>query len=49
MKELLRKARVELNAKWSNSTKYHLDVKTTIGRCSEPFRVSQNQVDLVRV
>lgn len=49
MKELLREAHVELNAEWSNSTTYHLEVKTTIGRCSEPFFVSQNQVDMVRI
>ena len=47
MKEVLRKAHVELNAEWSNSTTYRLEVKTTIDRCGEPFFLSQNQVDMV--
>ncbi|KAH8892664.1 hypothetical protein GQ53DRAFT_646961, partial [Thozetella sp. PMI_491] len=49
MKEALRAAGVPLRAGWSHSTTYHLEVKTTQGHCAEPFFVSQNQVDLMRL
>ncbi|RYP11237.1 hypothetical protein DL764_000193 [Monosporascus ibericus] len=48
MKDALRKAGVEPNAQWSNETKFHLEVKATLGDCDEAFFVSQNQVDKMR-
>jgi len=47
MMVLLREAGVELDARWSSMTTYHLEVKATLDQCREPFFVSQNQVDLV--
>ncbi|RYP37876.1 hypothetical protein DL767_002748 [Monosporascus sp. MG133] len=48
MKEALREAGVEPNAEWSNNTKFHLEVKATLGHCTEAFFVSQNQLDKMR-
>ncbi|RYP69608.1 hypothetical protein DL770_008214 [Monosporascus sp. CRB-9-2] len=48
MKEALREAGVEPNAEWSNNTKFHLEVKATLGHCAEAFFVSQNQFDKMR-
>jgi hypothetical protein len=49
MRRLLREVGVELDAEWSSSTTFHLEVKTTLGPDCEPFFVSQNQVDLVSI
>jgi hypothetical protein len=50
MKEMLRlhDAETDLSSS-SNTTIYHLEVKTTTGSCDEPCFVSQNQVDMVGV
>ncbi|RYO93890.1 hypothetical protein DL762_000845 [Monosporascus cannonballus] len=48
MREALREAGVEPNAEWSNDTKFHLEVKATLGHCAEAFFVSQNQLDKMR-
>ncbi|KAI1054608.1 hypothetical protein LB506_010697 [Fusarium annulatum] len=45
MKSLLREAGVDVAAGWSHDTKFHLEVKATLGSCSEPCFVSQNQLD----
>lgn len=47
MRAALRDAGVVSNAAWSNATKFHLEVKSTLGPCAEPMFVSQNQVDKV--
>ncbi|KAH7302958.1 hypothetical protein B0I35DRAFT_500441 [Stachybotrys elegans] len=48
MKAYLQSAGLSVNAAWSNSTTYHLEVKTTVGRCGEPFYMSHNQVALMQ-
>ncbi|KAF5008934.1 hypothetical protein FDECE_4797 [Fusarium decemcellulare] len=48
MKVFLREAGLNLSTEWSSSTTYHLEVKTTAGNCSEPFFVSQNQVNMMK-
>ncbi|SCV58621.1 uncharacterized protein FFB14_15750 [Fusarium fujikuroi] len=48
MKSLLREAGVDVAAGWSHDTKFHLEVKATLGSCSEPCFVSQNQLDKMR-
>ncbi|RYP88497.1 hypothetical protein DL769_000264 [Monosporascus sp. CRB-8-3] len=48
MREALRRVGVEPNAEWSNNTKFHLEVKATLGHCAEAFFVSQNQLDKMR-
>ncbi|KAK0641879.1 hypothetical protein B0T16DRAFT_221792 [Cercophora newfieldiana] len=46
MTEALRGAGVPLMAGWSRGTKYHLEVKSTQGECTDaPFIVSQSQID----
>jgi hypothetical protein len=47
MRYMLRDAGVEIDEAWTSSTTYHIEVKGTLSTCSEPFFVSQNQVDLV--
>lgn len=48
MKEVLRDAGMDVNAEWSHTTTFHLEVKATLGPCSEvPLFVSQNQLDKV--
>lgn len=47
MRAALRDAGIEPNAAWSDATKFHLEVKGTLGACTEPMFVSQNQVDKV--
>lgn len=47
MRAALLDAGVVSNAAWSNATKFHLEVKSTLGPCTEPMFVSQNQVDKV--
>lgn len=47
MRAMLDDVGVEHNAAWSNATKFHLEVKSTLGSCAEPMYVSQNQVDKV--
>ncbi|KAF4501093.1 hypothetical protein FAGAP_2678 [Fusarium agapanthi] len=47
MKVLLREAGVDVVADWSHDTTFHLEVKATLGSCSEPCFVSQNQLDKV--
>ena len=47
MMTVLRKAGVSLDAGWSNSTTYHLEVKTTLKECDEPYHISQNQLEMV--
>lgn len=47
MSDLLREAGVEVDARWSSTTTYYLEVKGTLGHCDEPLFVSQNQADLV--
>ncbi|KAF4442132.1 hypothetical protein FACUT_2240 [Fusarium acutatum] len=47
MKVLLREAGVDVVADWSHDTTFHLEVKATLGPCSEPCFVSQNQLDKV--
>ncbi|KAF5249653.1 hypothetical protein FANTH_4961 [Fusarium anthophilum] len=47
MKVLLREAGVDVVADWSYDTTFHLEVKATLGPCSEPCFVSQNQLDKV--
>lgn len=47
MRAALRDAGIVPNAAWSNATKFHLEVKSTLGPCAEPMFVSQNQVDKV--
>lgn len=49
MRAMLRDVGIETNAAWSNATKFHLEVKSTLGSCAEPMFVSQNQVDKVCV
>ncbi|KAK7728665.1 hypothetical protein SLS63_006526 [Diaporthe eres] len=48
MRTTLQDAGVDPNAAWSNATKFHLEVKSTLGSCAEPMFVSQNQVDKMR-
>ncbi|KAJ3531643.1 hypothetical protein NM208_g6992 [Fusarium decemcellulare] len=48
MKVFLQEGGLNLNTEWSSSTTYHLEVKTTAGSCSEPFFVSQNQVNMMK-
>ncbi|RKK68400.1 hypothetical protein BFJ69_g13644 [Fusarium oxysporum] len=48
MKGLLREAGIDATDEWSHNTKFHLEVKTTLGPCSEPCFVSQNQLDKMR-
>ncbi|KAF5689039.1 hypothetical protein FDENT_4541 [Fusarium denticulatum] len=48
MKIFLQEAGVEVVADWSHDTTFHLEVKATLGPCSEPCFVSQNQLDKVR-
>ncbi|KAF4454615.1 hypothetical protein FALBO_15799 [Fusarium albosuccineum] len=48
MKVFLQEAGLNLSSEWSGSTTYHLEVKTTAGSCSEPFFVSQNQVNMMK-
>src|SRR6478735_5416387 len=47
MKGLLREAGIDATDEWSHNTKFHLEAKTTLGPCSEPCFVSQNQLDKV--
>jgi hypothetical protein len=47
MKETLQKAGVKPNPRWSKSTTFHLEVKTSLGGCDEACFISQNQVDMV--
>lgn len=47
MRATLRDVGVEPNAAWSDATKFHLEVKSTLGPCAEAMFVSQNQVDKV--
>nr|RBQ85652.1 hypothetical protein FVER53263_20766 [Fusarium verticillioides] len=47
MKILLQEAGVDVVAGWSHDTTFHLEVKATLGPCSEPCFVSQNQLDKV--
>ncbi|KAI7769473.1 hypothetical protein LZL87_011357 [Fusarium oxysporum] len=47
MKGVLREAGMDVIADWSHNTKFHLEVKATLGPCSEPCFVSQNQLDKV--
>ena len=47
MIEVLRQAGVNISPGWSSSTKFHLEVKATLGPCQEPFFVSQNQLNKV--
>jgi hypothetical protein len=48
MRNALQAAGANLPAHWSRSTTYHLEVKTTLEDCAEPFFASQNQLDKVR-
>ncbi|KAH7013105.1 hypothetical protein EDB80DRAFT_607184 [Ilyonectria destructans] len=48
MKAYFQNAGVDQATRWSNSTTYHLEVKTTTGSCNQPFFVSQNQVNMMR-
>ncbi|KAG8157080.1 hypothetical protein KVR01_013070 [Diaporthe batatas] len=48
MRALLSDVGIEPHAAWSNATKFHLEVKSTLGSCAEPIFVSQNQVDKMR-
>lgn len=48
MRVMLRDAGLHPNAAWSNATKFHIEVKSTLGSCAEPMFVSQNQVDMMR-
>ncbi|KAF5723298.1 hypothetical protein FMUND_1932 [Fusarium mundagurra] len=48
MKVLLQEAGVDVVAGWSHDTTFHLEVKATLGPCSEPCFVSQNQLDKMR-
>ncbi|KAK3385925.1 hypothetical protein B0H63DRAFT_560413 [Podospora didyma] len=48
MRAMLRDAGIEPNAAWSDATKFHLEVKSTLVPCAEPMFVSQNQVDKMR-
>ncbi|RBR16398.1 hypothetical protein FVER53590_27534 [Fusarium verticillioides] len=48
MKILLQEAGVDVVAGWSHDTTFHLEVKATLGPCSEPCFVSQNQLDKMR-
>jgi hypothetical protein len=47
MRATLRDVGIEPNAAWSDATKFHLEVKSTLGPCAEAMYVSQNQVDKV--
>lgn len=47
LKAYLQEAGLESNEEWSNSTTYHLEVKSTTGDGNEPFHVSQNQLMMV--
>lgn len=47
MRATLQNAGVDLNAAWTNATKFHLEVKSTLGSRTVPMFVSQNQVDKV--
>lgn len=49
MKTFLEGSAFGVDTAWSNTTTYHLEVKTTTGGCGEPFFVSQNQLDMVCV
>ncbi|KAK4654191.1 hypothetical protein QC762_401847 [Podospora pseudocomata] len=47
MREALRQEGVRVSPSWSNNTKYHIEVKTTEGRCWAPMKVSVNQTRLM--
>lgn len=47
MKGVLREAGMDVIVEWTHNTKFHLEVKATLGPCSEPCFVSQNQLDKV--
>lgn len=47
MGTILDEAGVDLNTAWSKATKFHLEVKSTLGPCSDPMFVSQSQLDKV--
>jgi hypothetical protein len=47
MKDILSAAGTKLREGWSRSTTYHLEIKTTLEGCKEPFFVSQNQLNMV--
>lgn len=46
---MLRDVGIKTDIAWSMATKFHLEVKSTLGSCVEPMFVSQNQVDKVCV
>ncbi|KAH7205910.1 hypothetical protein DER44DRAFT_809824 [Fusarium oxysporum] len=48
MKGVLREAGMDVIVEWTHNTKFHLEVKATLGPCSEPCFVSQNQLDKMR-
>ncbi|KAH7142143.1 hypothetical protein EDB81DRAFT_899719 [Dactylonectria macrodidyma] len=48
MRAFLQDAGLEIDAEWSSSTTYHLEVKTTVGDCSDVFFASQNQVNMMQ-
>ncbi|KAJ4030372.1 hypothetical protein NW753_013911 [Fusarium oxysporum] len=48
MKGVLREAGMDVIVEWTHDTKFHLEVKATLGPCSEPCFVSQNQLDKMR-
>lgn len=47
MREWLRRLGVPLSTRWSVCTTYHIEVKTTRNDHLVPFRISDNQVELV--
>ncbi|KAH6867174.1 hypothetical protein B0T10DRAFT_611919 [Thelonectria olida] len=48
MRAFLQVGGLDLDPKWSSSTTYHLEVKTTAGDCSDVFFASQNQINMMR-